>query len=471
MTAPATRAALTPLVVVGDALLDIDLDGRVDRVMPDAPAPVVAGIESRPRPGGAALAAALAAAEGREVVLVTAVAEDEPGRLLTRLIGEAGVELNALPYAGGTPVKRRVRSAGQSLLRLDEGGEGAVGEPPEKALEAILCARALLVSDYGRGVTAQPAVRRALAATDAPIVWDPHPRGTAPVPGVRLATPNRDEAERLAPADSTGSARLTGIGNHAAALVEAWKARAVAVTLGSAGALLSRGEDTMAVFPAPRVAVGDSCGAGDAFAAAAAAAIADGAVTSEAVERAVATAAAFVAAGGAATYPHQAPTSMTGPMTGPMTGSAGAGESAVARVRRRHGVVVATGGCFDLLHAGHVATLEAARALGDCLVVCLNSDDSVRRLKGAGRPVVPQADRARLLAALACVDEVVVFDEDTPETVLRRLQPDVWVKGGDYAVELLPEAPILREWGGQAVVLPYLEGRSTTSLVASAARG
>jgi rfaE bifunctional protein nucleotidyltransferase chain/domain len=130
--------------------------------------------------------------------------------------------------------------------------------------------------------------------------------------------------------------------------------------------------------------------------------------------------------------------------------------------------VVATGGCFDLLHAGHVATLEAARALGDCLVVCLNSDHSVRRLKGPERPLQPEADRARVLAALDCVDAVLVFDEDTPHEVLHRLRPHVWAKGGDYAGADLPEAPLLREWGGQAVVLPYLQGRSTTSLVETA---
>jgi rfaE bifunctional protein nucleotidyltransferase chain/domain len=130
--------------------------------------------------------------------------------------------------------------------------------------------------------------------------------------------------------------------------------------------------------------------------------------------------------------------------------------------------VVATGGCFDLLHAGHVATLEAARALGDCLVVCLNSDASVRRLKGAARPLVPQDDRARVLAALQPVDAVVVFDEDTPTEALRRVRPDVWAKGGDYAGVDLPEAALLREWGGQSVVLPYLQGRSTTGLVTRA---
>jgi rfaE bifunctional protein nucleotidyltransferase chain/domain len=144
--------------------------------------------------------------------------------------------------------------------------------------------------------------------------------------------------------------------------------------------------------------------------------------------------------------------------------------SLIAAVRAMGGTVVATGGCFDLLHAGHVATLRSARALGDCLVVCLNSDDSVRRLKGPERPLVPQADRVAVLEAFGCVDVVVPFDERTPEAVLQRLRPDVFAKGGDYALADLPEAALLSSWGGQAVVLPYLEGRSTTQLMKEVVR-
>jgi rfaE bifunctional protein nucleotidyltransferase chain/domain len=144
----------------------------------------------------------------------------------------------------------------------------------------------------------------------------------------------------------------------------------------------------------------------------------------------------------------------------------------LAQVRARRGTVVATGGCFDLLHIGHLATLQAARRLGDCLIVCLNSDASVHRLKGPDRPLTSEVDRGRLLAALKCVDAVVVFDEDTPEAVLSWLRPDVWVKGGDYADggPDLPEADLVRRWGGQTVIVPYLDGRSTTRTIA-AARG
>jgi len=191
----------------------------------------------------------------------------------------------------------------------------------------------------------------------------------------------------------------------------------------------------------------------------AALALGAGAVTSEAVQAAVASAAEFVATGGAAAVGTPSSASWSGSVSSRRADRPASGDE----------VLVATGGCFDLLHAGHVATLRAARELGDRLVVCLNSDASVRRLKGPSRPLVPAEDRARVLQALEYVDEVVVFDEDTPVEVLRRIRPDVWAKGGDYAGTDVPEAAVLREWGGQAVVLPYLDGRSTTRLVAHAA--
>lgn len=455
------------VVVVGDTLLDRDLVGVCERLSPEAPVPVVDDPVERARPGGAGLAAALAAADGLRVTLLTALGADEAAREVTALLARAGVEVVALPGDGETPCKVRIRAGNQSLARLDYGSRGTrpAGPLPADGLRALAAAHAVLVSDYGRGMTGHGPVRGALAALSArtPLVWDPHPRGAAPVPGARLVTPNLAEA-----AVPVGARRDTGLGDltvRGRALLRRWRAGAVAITLGPEGALLVGGDGSPLRVPSPAPlgrlgAPSDTCGAGDRFAAACAGLLAAGALPSEAVTAAVATASAFVAAGAASTLWPPAPAEAAGVSA----------TDVVAGVRGRGGVVVATGGCFDLLHAGHVRMLQAARALGDCLVVCLNSDASVRRIKGPGRPLVAAVDRAAVLAGLACVDAVEVFDEDTPETVLGRLRPDVWAKGADYAVADLPEARLLEDWGGQAVVLPYVAGRSTTRLIEEAAR-
>jgi rfaE bifunctional protein nucleotidyltransferase chain/domain/rfaE bifunctional protein kinase chain/domain len=439
-------------VVVGDAVLDRDVTGTVARVCPDAPVPVVDVGEESARCGGAGLAAALLARDGCEVVLVTALARDAGGDELRRLLAASGVEVVDMGFAGGgsTAEKIRVRATGQSLVRVDRGSRPSPPRPlPDRGRRVVAGAGALLVADYGRGIAGAADVRAAVTATRSPVVWDPHPRGPSPVSGVRLATPNAGEAAALVP--SVPADGLAGDAARAVALAERWQTGGVAVTLGRRGALLAgHGGPPLVVPPAAEVPPHvDTCGAGDRFAGAAARALGGGAVVSEAVEAAVAAATAFVAAGGAA--------------------GVGFG-SEVRGPAVRPGTVVATGGCFDLLHAGHVATLRAARQLGDRLVVLLNSDDSVRRLKGPDRPLQPEADRAAVLAALDCVDEVVIFDEDTPAEALGRLRPDVFVKGGDYAVADLPEAAVLARWGGQAVVVPYLAGRSSTRLIEEARR-
>ncbi|MEU1586745.1 PfkB family carbohydrate kinase [Micromonospora sp. NPDC005710] len=467
-----------PLVVLGDTLLDRDVEGVVNRLCPDSPVPVLDETVATDRPGGAGLAAVFAAAQGADVVLVTALADDAGGARLSALLAAAGVQVFPLALSGATPEKIRLRARGRVLLRHDRGGtSGEPGQPSDEVLRVIAAASAVLVSDYGRGVARQPALRDALAATRAPVVWDPHPRGPAAVPGVHLATPNESEVRELVPA-LPGASRLATASRGAQGLRRRWRAGAVAVTLGGDGALLCHAGSTPLVVAGPGSAEGDTCGAGDRFAAAASLALAEGALVSEAVQAAVAEASAYVANGGVATALPPARAGNTPQARFRTPGGAMAdrvGVPAVAallgEVRAAGGTVVATGGCFDLLHAGHVATLEAARQLGDCLIVCLNSDVSVAGLKGPDRPVQSEGDRSRLLAALSCVDAVLVFDEPTPEAALSWVRPDVWVKGGDYATgggdasATLPEAEVLRRWGGNTVVVPYLDGRSTTDLI------
>jgi D-beta-D-heptose 7-phosphate kinase/D-beta-D-heptose 1-phosphate adenosyltransferase len=453
-----------PLVVVGDALLDRDLTGRVTRLSPDAPVPVVDELVEHSRPGGAGLAALLARRDGRDVVLVTALAADARGAELAALLAGAGVDVVDLGLIGTTPEKVRVRSDGRTLLRLDGGDRspGPVGPVTSRVRAALAGAGAVLVADYGRGVAAEPGLRAGLAGLPrrTPVVWDPHPRGAEPVPGATMATPNAAEAAHFAP--SAAGAGLAAHTERARELRRRWQAGCVSVTMSAAGALLVADDDAPPLLvPAPSVPCFDSCGAGDRYASAAAGLLADGALPSEAVTGAVAASSAFVAAGGAAAI------ALIPSPTGAASKDA---TTVIERVRGAGGTVVATGGCFDLLHAGHISLLTAARALGDCLVVLLNSDESVRRIKGADRPLVPQADRAAVLSALSCVDVVEIFDEATPEAALDRLRPNIFAKGGDYALADLPEAAAVARWGGQAVVLPYLEGRSTTSILREAGR-
>jgi D-beta-D-heptose 7-phosphate kinase / D-beta-D-heptose 1-phosphate adenosyltransferase len=472
-----------PLVVVGDALLDRDVVGRVERISPDAPVPVVDEEHVGSRPGGAGLAAVLAADGGRPVTLVTALGRDAAGGELLALIEERGVQVIDLGLDGPTPEKVRVGSRGRPLVRLDRGGAASpVGEPDAQARAAIAWADAVLVSDYGRGVTASPGVREALAAASGPVVWDPHPKGARPVADVVLATPNLAEARALG-ASAEGSsppgaegprggepraegplaaadyAGLPAAARLARSLIAHWGARAIAVTCGARGAMLvERGRPPLAV-PAQPAPGGDPCGAGDRFASHAACALADGAGVADAVLTAVACASRFVAAGGASALA-AAPSAPAASHADPL--------ALAHTVRAAGGTVVAAGGCFDLLHPGHVRTLEAARALGDCLVVCLNSDASVKRLKGPGRPVLGVEDRAAVLLALRCVDAVLVFDEDTPAAVLERLRPHVWAKGSDYGDGELPEAGVLSRWGGEIVRLPLLDGKSTSRIIEEA---
>lgn len=524
-TGARTEPSRPRIVVLGDVVLDRDVLGRSDRLAPDAPVPVVEVGEVRETPGGAGLTALAAASSGMAVTLVAPIADDDAG---LRLLGALRRRVSVVPlrHEGPTRTKTRVWSRDHQLLRFDTGGTGRPLETDlEEVARELAAADVVLVSDYGAGVTHDDGLRALITevAGRVPVVWDPHPRGGAPVPGVALVTPNLAEARIAAGRVAAEELSTDGLTADdapadvlARVLAAAWGAAAVAVTTGARGAFVAVVDPTVpagamvSTVPAAPVSGGDPSGAGDRFAASAAAALARGLTAPEAVADAVADASAWVGGGGTAfrealgrrhgpdavlggglpddlavfgptaapgtaTADADAPAPGTGP--GPTTGVpdaiTGVPDAArvVAAVRAAGGTLVATGGCFDLLHAGHIASLRTARSLGDALVVLLNSDDSVRRLKGPTRPTVGQDDRARVLAALADVDAVVVFTEDDPRAALARLRPDVWVKGGDYAGRELPEAELVRSWGGRVVLLPTLPGRSTTGLLAAREAG
>jgi D-beta-D-heptose 7-phosphate kinase/D-beta-D-heptose 1-phosphate adenosyltransferase len=470
------------IVVVGDVMLDVDLSGEATRLSPDAPVPVVDVSGVKRRAGGAGLVARMLARDNWPVTLVTVLGDDDAGRQLEAQL--SGVRLVSGPSGYPSPVKTRVRAGSHPVVRFDQGCEKTpVPEVTPAMLRAVERAGVIIVADYGRGLAANPQVRELLArlADEVPIVWDPHSAGPDPVPGVAVVTPNLAEAQkavqsrgrretrqetRLQPVnvqDAAGDSAIDPAAAAGAILLEEWGSQAVLVTKGEQGAVLCRNGRTPEAVPAPRVEAGDPCGAGDRLAASLAVHLLAGRELDEAAELAVHDAADFLASGGVSALPDaEEPVPAQPRVSDPLL---------LARaVRGSGGKVVATGGCFDLLHAGHVRSLAAARELGDCLIVCLNSDDSVRRLKGPERPIIGQHDRAELLLAMECVDAVMVFDEDTPEAALERLRPDIWVKGGDYKGASLPEAALVESWGGRCVTVPYHPARSTTGLADALAK-
>lgn len=444
------------LAVLGDSILDIDLGGESRRQCPDVPAPVLDEPVRRLRPGGAGLAAGLVHEySGGEVVLVTAAGRDEGAVELARSLGP-GVVLDGLPVRTRTPTKIRVQDRGTTLARLDEGCEQVVPDvSAEEVRRALRGVDAVLVSDYGLGLTHSRSVRAVLAETavHTPVVWDPHPRGAPPVPGTHLVTPNAAESMVGAATDTAHTFR------RARSLADRWRVDAVTVTLGDRGGIWAdRSGNGGEVRAEPVPGPGDTCGAGDAFAAACTVLLARRFGVECAVEAGTCAAGRFVASGAAAAFAEAQ--RGRGPAVGVLNPP-----PAVEGARREGKRIVATGGCFDLLHAGHVDLLRRARSLGDHLVVLVNDDSSVRGLKGEERPVVPEHDRARLVGALSCVDTVVLFGDSTPMSVLRQIRPDVWIKGSDHETDDLPEASVVRAAGGEVVTLPLLPGRSTTGLI------
>lgn len=452
-----------PLVIVGDAFLDQDIKGSAHRLSPEAPVPVVDSAMTLERPGGAALAAVLAARRPDDVVLVTCLGDDSGADRLRAMVRTAGVRLVDLATSGPTMIKTRVRAADRTLLRYDT---GPASSPPlaltSEGLDALESAAAILVADYGRGMSADQQIRAALAATTArvPVTWDPHPRGMPPVPGTCLVCPSAEDAGKLVP-NTMGSGLVADV-TRARELCRAWAVPHVCITRGAAGAVLVDADGLPKVVPASRVPVVDTCGAGDQFAVAAAYWLGCGVPPSAAVNAAVGAATDFLGSGGVSSWrPEQEHR---------VADDSGAAVEIASQVRDAGGTVVVAGGCFDLLHAGHIALLERARSLGDCLIVCLNSDMSVRRIKGPARPVVSAADRALILEALEAVDAVVTFEEETPTRILAQLRPHLYVKGGDYENADISEREVVEAVGGEIVLLPYLDGYSTTGLVENVVR-
>lgn len=461
------------VVVLGDFLLDGWWIGSIERIARDTPAPVVDLHERRYAPGGAANAAMNAAALGARVHAVGTVGADDAGMRLRALLRGAGVDVKRLRLVDGlhTTTKVRVVAGGQVTARLDETETHRL--PAEVAHRLLLdisetaaTADAQLICDYGSPAL-DDAIVQGVATGPRPVVrivdahdvrrWAP----TAP----DIVTPNAAEAVAMLGVPlGSGAARASRLVRLSEQLLSTASARAAIVTLDHSGTILLRHGGALHrtyAHPAPEH---QASGAGDVFSAALAVARGAGVPLPDAADFAQQAADVAVRKHGTCLCTLAELTAWLSTSSQSALGVEELADRLEAH-RRAGRRIVFTNGCFDVLHRGHTSYLRQAKRLGDVLVVAVNSDDSVRRLKGPDRPVNRDRDRADVLAELACVDYVTVFGEDTPRALIRRLRPDVYAKGGDYSPEMLPETPDVRAVGGEVVILDYVADHSTTGII------
>jgi D-beta-D-heptose 7-phosphate kinase / D-beta-D-heptose 1-phosphate adenosyltransferase len=469
------------VVVGGDLMLDDWRFTEPRRLYREAPAPVLALRRQEDAAGGAGNTAVNVAALGARPVLVAPVGDDAAGTRVRACLARAGVVDATVTVAGGrTPTKRRLIAADQ-ILSCEEEVPAGGATPPAVAdellsrLEQILPDgdAVLVVCDYGLGGLGDR-MHRWLAARRADfavVALDAHELAGWADLAPTVVTPSFAEALPLLGRSSTVGApidRAAAAAEGATELLHRTGAGVAAVTLDVAGALVAAETGERYRTRSQPAPASHTVGAGDAYLAAFALALAVGSDVPVAAELAQLAAGVTLRSTGTCVCPHAdlvtAVAGRTRHHRARVVDAAGLVE--LVRGRRADGAcVVLTNGCFDVLHSGHVGYLSEAKELGDLLIVAVNSDASVRRLKGPQRPVNSMQDRVAVLAALSCVDAVVVFEEDSPAALIEAVRPDVYVKGGDYLPELVPEAPLVRRLGGEVRTLGYVADRSTSAII------
>ncbi|MEL7640457.1 MAG: D-glycero-beta-D-manno-heptose-7-phosphate kinase [Solidesulfovibrio sp.] len=470
------RLGRARVLVVGDAMLDRFVRGSVKRVSPEAPIPILSIEGELSMPGGAGNVVRNLAALGVGTAFAGAVGDDPAGEQLAALLAQKAVLGTGLAVEPGrrTPVKTRYVAGGQQLLRTDFETVAPLAKATEDALAAAVgqwlkAVDVVLVSDYAKGAVTPALLAALMAAARAagrPVVVDPKGADFARYAGAAVITPNRGE---LSAAAGRALATEDDYEEAARVLMAAHGFGAVCLTRSEEGvSLYGAGSDPVHVRAGARE-VFDVSGAGDTVAAVLAAGLAVGATLPLCAELAN-TAAGIVVGkvGTAVVHPDELRRAVL------RLGGEDATRKILPRERlletvalwRGRGLRVGfTNGCFDLLHPGHAAMLAGARQECDRLVVGLNTDASVRRLKGPSRPIQDQASRAHMLASLGCVDAVVLFDEDTPLELIRAVAPDMLAKGGDYTLDTVVGADLVMAAGGRVVLVPLEQGRSTTDII------
>jgi D-beta-D-heptose 7-phosphate kinase/D-beta-D-heptose 1-phosphate adenosyltransferase len=472
LAALADAAGSVTIAVAGDLMLDETWTGDVSRVAPEAPVPLLNLTGMSRRAGGAGNVVENLSALGARVIALGAVGPEEEGtwlaRRLTTLPGTRGT-IVADPLRS-TPVKRRMVSEGRQMLRVDQElpaglSPGAERELLAAALRAVSEADVLLVSDYAKGTLTPALLSEMIGAArkkGIPALVDPKGRDYGRYRGAALLTPNRRELESVSGETARDLAAVAALGER---LRRDLSLDALLVKLSEEGMLLlERGGEPRRIRARARE-VYDVTGAGDTVLAALGVALGAGLDLPAAAE--VANRAAGCAVARVGTAPVHWADLLEGLSAAPEEKLLDRVHLAAvaATLRRAHRKIVFTNGCFDLLHPGHIRLLTEARSLGDLLVVGLNSDASVRRLKGPERPILSEHDRAQVLGGLDAVDFVVLFEEDTPEKLIEVVRPDVLVKGGDYTESAVVGAPFVRSYGGRVELIPLVEGRSTSSML------
>ena len=464
------------ILAVGDIMLDRYIVGEVERISPEAPVPVLRHAQRYERPGGAANVAMNLAGLGCQAFLAGFWGEDGEQAELARLleaanIDTAGVVATRLP----TISKTRIVARTQQMLRLDIESRESYSEQEaawleERVVALIAKVHAVILSDYAKGALSAALCERVIRtarAAGVPVLVDPKTRDLSKYSGATTICPNLHELSLA-----------TGVAAHETSDLLAAAHRQMVehdfefltVTMSEKGIrILGRNPELDYYSPARAREVFDVSGAGDTVIATLAAGLAGGLHVHTAVD--LANLAAGIVVGKTGTVPITQPeliallTPSTGITSGEKVLDFERVQLRVAEWRAAGETVVFTNGCFDLLHVGHITLLEDCRSFGSKLVLGLNTDASVSRLKGPSRPIVGQRERARVMAALAAVDAVVLFDEETPLRLIEALKPDVLVKGGDYTVDTVVGHEVVKSYGGSVEIVPTVEGFSTTNIV------
>lgn len=461
-------------LVIGDVMLDRYLIGDVSRISPEAPVPVVLLKNQHDRAGGAANVAANLALLGIKTHIIGCVGNDGEGAILIDLIAKTGIDHSGIIHSNQRPTvaKTRILSGHQQMMRLDQENNAALSAEENSlllsAIEQQLTMKpaVVILSDYAKGLLGTEVCRQIITQCNAqniPVLVDPKGHDYSKYSNATALTPNKKEAAEAC-ATSTQDPALI---EKAAALKAKLDLQFFVVTRGDEG--ISLIDDHAHLLPATAKQVFDVSGAGDTVIATLAAGLIHGLTPLESLQ--LSNVAAGVVVGKVGTVPitrEDLIEALTSEQSSEQTHKVCDLSHLLQKVenwRKNKQKIVFTNGCFDLLHAGHVTYLEAAKKRGDKLILGLNTDRSVSALKGPTRPVVNENDRARVLAALESVDAVILFDEDTPLNLINAIRPDVIAKGSDYTADQVVGGKEVESWGGEIALIDLVAGRSTSNII------